>query len=372
MSKYQLSSDLSDTSTPASTAIMPPVSRSSGSGLRGKGRPNVVLVIGGTGVGKSSFVAAASGKEVGVGHALRSFTASCQAVDVALDAKHAIRIVDTPGFNDTTRSDLDVLAAIAGWIQTNKAAIAGIVFMHRINEQRFTGKDRMTFEILKAMCGPHFLSHIVLCTSMWDQLPSGNVREAETRESELVGSEQFWNPLLARGAEYRRYMGDRASALEIIEAVVQHPASSKMEMQLELLDPKCDIEDTAAGRIVTAEIRKKEEKLRRQRMEEEEEERELREKLKEEQESLQHQQEQRKREKEFGVFRKTDGGSSRDQRKSRRSKDMRNVVEIVPSTGNGQNRHERELAAPNDPRASVPQARFGGLKMNLPYFGRSG
>lgn len=57
--------------------------------------------------------------------------------------------------------------------------------MHRINEQRFTGKDRTTCEIVKAMCGSHFFSHVVLCTSMWDLLSLENVRDAENAKESL-------------------------------------------------------------------------------------------------------------------------------------------------------------------------------------------
>lgn len=257
-----------------------------------------------------------------------------------MDATHVVQLVDTPGFNDTTRSNLDVLSAIAGWIQTNKPAIAGIVYLHRINEKRFTGADRMTLKILQAMCGQHFLPHVVLCTTMWDKIPDKNVfSEAEVRESELLGAEDLWSPLLARGARHMRYTGDRASGINIIEAIFEYPARSKMEMQLELRNGECDVEDTLAGQIITAEIRKKEERLRKQRMEEDEEERELKEQLRLEHEALQ-QDKQKKRDEEASMFRRTDRrspGASRVGRRPR-SRDVREVVPSVRSSREGRGR----------------------------------
>jgi hypothetical protein len=268
-------------------------------------------------------------------------TSSCQSVDFLLDPQHIVQLVDTPGFNDTTRSDTDVLSAIAGWLQTNQVSIAGIVYLHRINEKRFTGANRLLLKILQSMCGQHFLPHVVLCTTMWDKIPDKAVfSEAEARESELVGAEDLWNPLLARGAKYMRYTGDRASGFSIVEALLKHPSASKMELQLELRNPGCDVEDTLAGRVITAEIRRKEEILRKQRLEEEEEERDLREQLRLEREALQRD-EQKKCEHEFTILRRADRGSSGGSRNDRRPREFRDTREIVPSVLNNRDGKSR-------------------------------
>jgi hypothetical protein len=276
-----------------------------------------------------------------------------------LDTKHVVQLVDTPGFNDTTRSDLDVLSAIAGWLQTNKAVVAGIVYLHRINEARFTGANRMLLKILQSMCGQHFLPYVVLCTTMWDKIPNKNVfSEAEARESELVGAADLWKPLLARGARYMRYTGDCASGVSIVEALFEHPATSGMELQLELRNPECDVEDTLAGQVITAEIRKKEEKLRRQRLEEEEEERELREQLRLEREALQRDEEKKKRKQEAAMFRRSDRRSPGSSRNERRPRESRNVREVVPSAKSNRDGKHRTWEM-DDTAGSVNQSKWG-------------
>jgi hypothetical protein len=67
-----------------------------------------------------------------------------------------------------------------------------------------------------------------------------------------------------------------------------------MNLQLELRDPACALEDTAAGRLITAEIRRKEEKPRQERAEEEEEERELREEFEFEREAARREEERQR------------------------------------------------------------------------------
>ncbi|KZM24314.1 uncharacterized protein EKO05_0005630 [Ascochyta rabiei] len=316
----------------------------------------MILVLGGTGTGKSSFVATTSGQAVGVGHDLRSFTATCQAVEFNLADRQVVQLIDTPGFSDTSRPDLDVLKAIAGWLQTNKAAIAGVVYLHRIDERRFTGTHRLVFDIVRAICGKHFYPHLVLCTTMWDKLHRDVLGEAEERESELVGAEDLWNPLLERQAEYMRYTGDRASGLAIIQKLLEHPATGKMELQLELRNP-CDVEDTRAGRVITAELRKKEERLRQERLKEEEEERELREQLSLEREALQRD-EQKKREQEAAMFRRTDRRSSGGSRNERRPRESRDVREVVPSTRSNRDGKGR-LTELHDGAGSASQSRWG-------------
>ncbi|OSS49373.1 hypothetical protein B5807_05590 [Epicoccum nigrum] len=222
-------------------------------------------------------------------------TATCQAVGFSLVDRQVVQLVDTPGFSDTTRPDLDVLKAIAGWLQTNKAEIAGVVHLHRIDERRFTSTHRLTFDIVRAMCGKHFYPHLVLCTTMWNKLHRDVVSEVTERESELVGADDLWNPLISRHAKYMPYTGDQASGPAIVQQLLERPATGKMELQLELRNP-CDVEDTGACRVITAELRKKEERLQQERLEEEEEERELREQFRFEREALQRDEQKKQKE----------------------------------------------------------------------------
>ncbi len=73
-------------------------------------------VLGPTGVGKSSFINLVSGSNLRVGQNLESCT---DEVDVTLpfdiDGRR-VTLVDTPGFDDTTKSDADVLKLVGQYL----------------------------------------------------------------------------------------------------------------------------------------------------------------------------------------------------------------------------------------------------------------
>ncbi|CAO2658509.1 Nn.00g062320.m01.CDS01 [Neocucurbitaria sp. VM-36] len=315
MSNYDIVKRLDNGTGSQTITVVPRATYTLPSHQYGHGqRKSVVLIMGATGVGKSSLVATLSGQPVAVGHSLSSCTSECQAWEYSVDGDHVVQLVDTPGFNDTKRSDIDILSSISNWTSLNKVTISGVVYMHRITDKRFTGASRMNLNILVGMCGEHFLPHVVLCSTMWNSLPNQQVmNEAAAREHELVSSPDFWSPIIGKGANYMRYMGDQVSGQAIIGSILEHPATHAMSLQLELRNPDCPIEDTVAGRLITAEIRRKEEKLRQERLEEEEEEREMREELALEQEATRRE-EQRQRVREAAITRRVDSRNTRDTR----------------------------------------------------------
>lgn len=213
---------------------------------------------------------------------------------------------------------MDILSSISNWLAVNNSTIAGVVYLHRISDKRFTGASRMNLNILQAICGEHFLPNVVLCSTMWNSLPNHqSITEAAAREQELVNSPDFWSPILSKGAKYMRYTGDQASGQAIINAILEHPATHAMSLQLELRNHDCSLEDTAAGRLITAEIRRKEEKLRQERLEEEEEERELREELELQQEAVRREK-QRQRVREAAAARRAEERNVRETRDTSR------------------------------------------------------
>lgn len=67
----------------------------------------------------SQFINLASGSDFGVGRGLRSCTNAVQLAGAFnLDGRRVV-LIDTPGFDDTTRSDTDVLKMIAAFLATS-------------------------------------------------------------------------------------------------------------------------------------------------------------------------------------------------------------------------------------------------------------
>src|SRR5205809_696574 len=95
--------------------------------------------------------------------------------------KFIVHLVDTPGFNDTNKSDTDTLNEIAVWLAMTYRAdvrLTGIVYLHRISDNRMTGSAVHNLNMFKKLCGDDCLPNVTLATTMW----SANQQERAEQE----------------------------------------------------------------------------------------------------------------------------------------------------------------------------------------------
>ncbi|KAL4259600.1 hypothetical protein AB1N83_006542 [Pleurotus pulmonarius] len=104
-----------------------------------KNGDKVIAIMGPTGAGKST-----GGRRAG--HALKPFTADIEAVRYN-DGKENIVFVDTPCFDDTTRSDTETLKLIANWLEKTyrkHILLTGIIYelvdLHKVLRETQAGK----------------------------------------------------------------------------------------------------------------------------------------------------------------------------------------------------------------------------------------
>ena len=68
----------------------------------------------------TQFVAKAAGKDISddtIGHGLTSYTENIRCIKILHPTDHyPVFFIDTPGFDDTYRSDTDILTAISDWL----------------------------------------------------------------------------------------------------------------------------------------------------------------------------------------------------------------------------------------------------------------
>ncbi|KAI0766712.1 hypothetical protein BC629DRAFT_1737431 [Irpex lacteus] len=76
----------------------------------------LILVMGMTGAGKTTFINKASGSNLVVGGGLESCTSEVQAADSFLLDGRVVTLIDSPGFDDTHRSEAEILREVTGFL----------------------------------------------------------------------------------------------------------------------------------------------------------------------------------------------------------------------------------------------------------------
>jgi hypothetical protein len=164
-------------------------------------------------------------------------------------------LIDTPGFDDTHRSDTDILREIADWLNRSYKAnitLAGIVYLHRIVDNRIGGASMKNLRMFKKLCGQKGLSSVVLATTMWNTV---SPEEGARREHELVSNKEFWAEMVKYGSKVFRHDDGEASAIKIIQYILSQRRRMVLDIQEEMASGKT-LDETAAGREVEAELMK--------------------------------------------------------------------------------------------------------------------
>ena len=165
-------------------------------------------------------------------------------------------LMDTPGFDDTFKSDTTILREIASWLTdtySKKLLLSGIVYLHRIQDVRFTGAAMKNLRMFKNLCGNDGLGNVILTTTAW-----GGVTEEEgcAREKQLREEERFWKPMIDAGSEIYRHDSEEQSARLILDHLVSKKNRIRLAIQHEMQDKKLSLEETAAGKEVEAQMEK--------------------------------------------------------------------------------------------------------------------
>jgi len=207
----------------------------------------IIAVMGITGCGKTTFVNFLADKQFKVGHGLDSCTSSVQVAYGKLEDGTKIYLVDTPGFDDTKRTDSQILVEIVLWL--NKAHIsnvklAGIIYLHKISDTRLGGSGTKNLRMFQALCGEKSLGSVVLASTMWD-VTAENI--SVQREKELKSNPDFWKEMIDHGSQVFRQNKGKESALEIVRYLIAKKRPVTLGIQVEMVDEKKDLVDTSAG-----------------------------------------------------------------------------------------------------------------------------
>ncbi|PGG96668.1 hypothetical protein GX51_07708 [Blastomyces parvus] len=217
----------------------------------------VILIMGPKGSGKSTFISLVTdGQSVPIGHNLKEGTNNLELYPCQINQKTRVILVDTPGFNKSSRSDISTLSSIANFLcflYSNNIKLAGIVYLHDITARRMDSPALHNLHMLKRLCGAGGLSHAIMTTNKWGNLPTFD--EGASREKQL--RDRYWSSILSHGGIMMRHDGSKRSAQEIIKTCLLRSQHSiqPLDIQREMAVHGQQLGDTAVGRELYAEIR---------------------------------------------------------------------------------------------------------------------
>ncbi|KAI6142853.1 P-loop containing nucleoside triphosphate hydrolase protein [Pisolithus tinctorius] len=229
--------------------------------------------MGPTGSGKSNFINKLTGNiEESKAGKLGSCTQDIQEFTVNHANGKRYVFVDTPGFDDSYRSDRDILSTIANWLQKKYQGdikLAGVIYTHRISDNRMSGSVCKNLDLFGRLCGDKAAQCVRLVTTMWDNQRPENTAIWENRVSQLEGN--FWKPLISLGARHENFLNTQESAWSIVNGLVgartpvvqgEGDAARKLDegsillIQEEMVDAEKKLNETSAGKALYSRFRR--------------------------------------------------------------------------------------------------------------------
>ncbi|KAK0718542.1 P-loop containing nucleoside triphosphate hydrolase protein, partial [Lasiosphaeria miniovina] len=208
-----------------------------------------------TGAGKTTFASVASGQtNLQIGDTLESCTQEPQTVTFSLDNCNVL-LIDTPGFDDSKRSDVDILMVIAKWISDHKSAMVrpkrldGLILLHPITSNQIGDNERKRARLLEAILGVDAYKRVIIATTIWDDLDGDDMftRGLEAR----FHRGEVWREMHAKGATILRHYNNRASAHYIIGKSIEKSKAEnegvELKIQKEMADSGGKVSRTSVG-----------------------------------------------------------------------------------------------------------------------------
>ena len=167
-------------------------------------------------------------------------------------------ILDTPGFDDTYKTDADVLQEIANFLAgtyQENIKLSGLIYLHRIIDPRLGHEGLSNLALFRALCGDDPLKKVVLATTFWEQMP--NKERAKEHEEELRTNPEYWGDMISKHASMTQFHNTQESAFEIIETLLKNEEKVVLKIQQEMVDDSLDLMNTTAGEKLKQELTEK-------------------------------------------------------------------------------------------------------------------
>jgi hypothetical protein len=164
-----------------------------------------------------------------------------------------VTLIDTPGFDDAYRTDVDILHCIASYladVHGRGRLLDGLILLHPATLIRMTGSEKDRTELIQEILGVDAYKRVAIASTMWENLVDGPKRQAEEREEQRKREGGIWHAMIERGATVFRHENNPASAHNIIRHLADKFAGNPVALQIqtELVDNWGRVAKTSAGK----------------------------------------------------------------------------------------------------------------------------
>ncbi|KIK52224.1 hypothetical protein GYMLUDRAFT_50024 [Collybiopsis luxurians FD-317 M1] len=202
-------------------------------------------MMGATRSGKSTFINKACGwDKMTVRDSLVSGTADIKLSSIFKLNGRDVCLIDTPGFDDTNRKDVDVLGDIARHIACtykNNIKLAGVLYLHHISNNRITEVTKWNIKMFHNLCGYDAMKNVAVVTTRWDLFTK---TEGAGQEREIRTNPSFFKDAITNGAGLIQHLTNTT-----------HLTQEILSIQKELMNENKSLHETAAGAELNCELR---------------------------------------------------------------------------------------------------------------------
>ncbi|KAF8598535.1 hypothetical protein BDV93DRAFT_416724, partial [Ceratobasidium sp. AG-I] len=219
-------------------------------------------VFGPTGVGKSTIINLLTNDafQLPVGDSLASCTQNISTASIAYRNRE-ILFYDTPGFDDSKiapATHLKHLSTTLGamYKDNHEPHIHGILYIHRITDNRMSGSSLTNLRIFRNLIGEEACKNLVFVTNRWSDPPN---QLHEGYEADLISNDQYFGKAVKEGARAGRdfRIKDNANyrdAQHILLDLFLDYDPIITQNQKETIDEHIPPDQTKAGQVVNEEL----------------------------------------------------------------------------------------------------------------------
>ena len=132
----------------------------------------------------------------------------------------------------------------------HRGKVTGVLFLHRINDNRFSHTAQRISTMLKSLCGVAAMDQLMLCTTMWDRVPEDEGRK-RFDELRMLGA---WQEMILGGASVAKISNTspnaKADAEKIVSRLIKKARPVHVAIQDEMWNQAKMAPETSAGRVL--------------------------------------------------------------------------------------------------------------------------